>query len=130
MKRIHSTLGTTLSLTILLSVTRTINTGMDVSRSIAFLDDNTAVISGHEADGSNKLTRYDLQNGAVVGYYNLPPDAHGLAEVKLGENLALVVSHRFVTCFWLSVHFSMHISAILYPFSNRIESKCEMSIFI
>ena len=68
---------------------------MEISRSITFLGDHTAAISGHEA-GSNKLKSYNLQTGAELSCIDLPPDAHGLAEVKLGGKLTLVISHRFV----------------------------------
>ena len=71
---------------------------MEISRSITFLGDNTAVISGHEA-ATNKLKRYNYQTGAELSCMDLPPDAHGLAEMKLGEKLALVISHRLLCLF-------------------------------
>ena len=87
--------GYTLNLIFLISVTLAINTEMEISRSVTFLGDHTAAISGHEA-GTNKLKSYNLQTGAELSCMDLPPDAHGLAEVKLGGKLALVISHRFV----------------------------------
>ena len=87
--------GYTLNLIFLILVTLTINTEMEISRTITFLGDHTTMISGHKA-GNNKLKGYDLRTGAELSCIDLPPDAHGLAEVKLGEKLALAISHRLV----------------------------------
>ena len=89
---------------------------MEISRSITFLGDHTAVISGHEA-GSNKLKGYDLQTGAELSCMDLPPDAHGLAEVKLGEKLALAISHRYVISVGL-FNVDTHLFFVIYPFLN------------
>ena len=76
------------------SVTQTINTGIDAIHSITLLIRNTAVISGAE-DGIQKVKSYNLQTGAELCSLNLE-DACGVAGVKLGGNLALAVARRLV----------------------------------
>ena len=79
------------------SVTQTINTGIDAIHSITLLSRNTAVISGAE-DGIQKVKSYNFQTGAELSSVNLD-DAYGVAGVKMGGNLALAVSRRLVKRF-------------------------------
>ena len=90
-KLLRTTQNTT---TTLFSVTRSIQTGIDIIRSITLLRDDVAVICGEE-DGLTKLKSYNLQNGALLNCFNLD-EAFGLAEVKIGGISALAVSLRLV----------------------------------
>ena len=67
---------------------------MDVISSIALLGDNVAVICGNE-DNITKIKDYNLETGAEIISHNLE-DAYGLAEVKIGDKMALAVSIRLV----------------------------------
>ena len=81
----------------LFSVIETINMNLkiDLPRSITLLGENTAVVCTAEA-GKNVIKSYDIQTGKELSYVYLSLNANGLAEVKLGEKLALAVARRFV----------------------------------
>ena len=76
------------------SVTQTINTGIDAIHSITLLSRNTAVISGAE-DGIQKVKCYNLQTGTELSCLHLY-DAFGVAGVKLCGKLVLAVARRLV----------------------------------
>ena len=84
------------------SVTQTINTGIDAIHSITLLSRNTAVISG-AADGIQKVKSYNLQTGAELSCLNLK-DAYGVVGMKLGGKLVLAVARRLVKRFHKSNH--------------------------
>ena len=60
--------------------------------SMTLLGDNTAVTFGDDGK-TNKIKSYDLITGAELC---LLENASSLAEVKLGQNLALALSNRSV----------------------------------
>ena len=95
-----------------ISATIPINTDIDVIRSIALLNNQTGVICGDEGF-SRKIKSYFLPTGKDLNRLRLN-DAFGLAEVKLGDKIALAVSHMLVItilCYtksfdpWLQFHF-------------------------
>ena len=80
----------------LLLVTQSIDTRWECAYSIALLGDNTAVICGKEKyEDSEKFKSFDLNTGAELDLCHFE-NGYYLAEVKMGEKLAVAVSYRSV----------------------------------
>ena len=80
------------------SVVRSITTRLDYLSYSALLSDGTFVVTGTKGK-THGFRSYSLQTGKQLSS-NCLKNALGLAEVKLGQDLALAISNRLVTCLY------------------------------